>query len=248
MVAPMGEMIEFQSNGGTCPGYLTTPASGSGPGVVIIQEWWGLVPHIRDVADRFAKEGFVALAPDLYHGKAASEPDEAGKYMMALNMAQAAKDMGGAVDEVAKRGSTAGVGVVGFCMGGGLTLVLACQRPDKVKAACPFYGVIPWAEAQPDWSKLEAAVEGHCAAERRVARPRRWPSFEQAEEPRQGRRDVRVPRHRPRVLQRRASGGVQRGGESPRVLAHHRASSGSSALSKPKPLGQLARARYREQA
>ena len=104
MVAPMGEMIEFQSNGGTCPGYLATPASGSGPGVVIIQEWWGLVPHIKDVADRFAKEGFVALAPDLYRGKAASEPDEAGKYMMALNMAQAAKDMGGAVDEVAKRG------------------------------------------------------------------------------------------------------------------------------------------------
>ena len=171
MVAPMGEMIEFQSNGGTCPGYLATPASGSGPGVVIIQEWWGLVPHIKDVADRFAKEGFVALAPDLYRGTAASEPDEAGKYMMALNMAQAAKDMGGAVDEVANRGSTAGVGVVGFCMGGGLTLVLACQRPDKVKVACPFYGVIPWAEAQPDWSKLDAAVEGHYAQNDEFASP-----------------------------------------------------------------------------
>ena len=101
MVALMGEMIEFPSNGGTCPGYLATPASGSGPGIIVIQEWWGLVPHIKDVANRFAKEGFVALAPDLYHGKAASEPDEAGKFMMALSMAQAAKDLSGAVDEVA---------------------------------------------------------------------------------------------------------------------------------------------------
>ena len=156
MVALMGEMIEFPSNGGTCPGYLATPASGSGPGIIVIQEWWGLVPHIKDVADRFAKEGFVALAPDLYRGKAASEPDEAGKFMMALSMAQAAKDLSGAVDEVATRGSGSNVGVVGFCMGGGLTLVLACQRPDKVKAACPFYGVIPWPEAQPDWTQARA--------------------------------------------------------------------------------------------
>jgi carboxymethylenebutenolidase len=159
----MGEMIEFPSNGGTCPGYLATPESGSGPGVIVIQEWWGLVPHIKDVADRFAKEGFVALAPDLYRGKAATEPDEAGKYMMALDMAQAAKDLSGAVDEVARRGNGSGVGVVGFCMGGGLALVLACQRPDKVKAVAPFYGVIPWPEAQPDWSKLGASVAGNYA-------------------------------------------------------------------------------------
>ncbi len=171
IVALMGEMIEFPSNGGSCPGYLATPASGSGPGIIVIQEWWGLVPHIKDVADRFAKEGFVALAPDLYRGKAASEPDEAGKYMMALSMAQAGKDLSGAVDEVAKRGSGSGVGVVGFCMGGGLTLVLACQRPDKVKAACPFYGVIPWPEAQPDWSKLAASVEGHYAEKDSFASP-----------------------------------------------------------------------------
>jgi len=163
MVALMGEMIEFPSNGGTCPGYLATPESGSGPGVIVIQEWWGLVPHIKDVADRFAKEGFVALAPDLYRGKAATEPDEAGKYMMALDMAQAATDLSGAVDEVARRGNGSGVGVVGFCMGGGLALVLACQRPDKVKAVAPFYGVIPWPEAQPDWSKLSASVAGNYA-------------------------------------------------------------------------------------
>ena len=62
-------MVEFTSNGGTCPGYLATPEGGSGPGVLVIQEWWGLVPHIKDVCDRFAAEGFVALAPDLYRGE-----------------------------------------------------------------------------------------------------------------------------------------------------------------------------------
>ncbi len=159
----MGEMVEFASNGGTCPGYLATPAGGRGPGVLVIQEWWGLVPHIKDVVDRFAAEGFVALAPDLYHGQQASEPDGAGKLMMALNMAQAAKDLSGAVDLLQERSGQSAVGVVGFCMGGGLALVVATQRPDAVKAAAPFYGLIPWPDAQPDWSKLDAKVMGHYA-------------------------------------------------------------------------------------
>jgi carboxymethylenebutenolidase len=158
----MGEMIEFPSNGSTGQGYLAAPA-GAGPGVVVIQEWWGLVDHIKDVCDRFAAEGFVALAPDLYHGKAASEPDEAAKTMMAMRMETAAKDMGGAVDEVRRRSGRDAVGVIGFCMGGGLALVLATQRPDAVRAVVPCYGVIPWAEAQPDYSRLSAAVEGHYA-------------------------------------------------------------------------------------
>jgi carboxymethylenebutenolidase len=156
----MGEMVEFASNGGTGQGYL---AGGGGPGVVVIQEWWGLVPHIKDVCDRFAAEGFVALAPDLYHGETTSEPDEAGKKLMALNLGAAAKDMSGAVDYVRERSSGDGVGVVGFCMGGGLALVLACQRPDAVKACAPFYGIIPWPETQPDWPALAAKVRGHYA-------------------------------------------------------------------------------------
>ena len=78
----MGELIHFPSNGHDAEGYLAVPASGSGPGVVVIQEWWGLVPHIKDVCDRFAAEGFVALAPDLYHGKHTTEPDEAGKLLL----------------------------------------------------------------------------------------------------------------------------------------------------------------------
>jgi carboxymethylenebutenolidase len=156
----MGEMVEFKANGGTCPGYL---ADGGGPGVVVIQEWWGLVPHIKDVADRYAAEGFTALAPDLYRGQEATEPDEAGKLLMALNLPQAAKDLSGAVDLLVERSGKGAVGVVGFCMGGGLALMLATERPDAVKACAPFYGVIPWPSAKPDWSKVDAKVEGHFA-------------------------------------------------------------------------------------
>lgn len=159
----MGEIIEFASNGGTASGYLAEPASGTGVPLVVIQEWWGLVPHITDVCERFAAEGFLALAPDLYRGESTTEPDEAGKLMMALNMEQAAKDMSGAIDEVSLRSGGDRVGVTGFCMGGGLALVAATQRPDKIKACVPWYGLIPWPDAQPDWDLLDAEVLGHYA-------------------------------------------------------------------------------------
>jgi carboxymethylenebutenolidase len=130
---------------------------------VVIQEWWGLVPHITDVCERFAAEGFIALAPDLYHGTSATEPDEAGKLMMALNMAEAAKDLSGAIDEVAEQSDSDRVGITGFCMGGGLALVAATQRPDRIKACVPWYGLIPWPDAQPRWERLDAPVLGHYA-------------------------------------------------------------------------------------
>ena len=163
-----GEMVTFQSNGGTCGGYL---ADGSGPGVIVIQEWWGLVPHIKDVVDRFAAAGFTALAPDLYHGEAASEPDGAGKLMMALNLAQAGKDLSGAVDLLRERTGRDRIGVVGYCMGGGLALVLASQRPDAVGAVAPYYGVIPWPTAQPDWSAISAKIVGEYAEKDEFANP-----------------------------------------------------------------------------
>ncbi|MGD9792842.1 MAG: dienelactone hydrolase family protein [Acidimicrobiia bacterium] len=161
----MGEMVTFASNGTQGSGYLATPASGQGPGVVVIQEWWGLVPHICDLADRFAAEGFTALAPDLYRGESASntEPDEAGKLMMALDIERATKDMSGAVDRLVSITGRAKIGVVGFCMGGGLTLKLAADRPDAVAAAVPFYGAIPWPAVQPDYTRFTAAVLGHYA-------------------------------------------------------------------------------------
>lgn len=167
----MGQLIEFPSNGSIGKGWLEVPPSGTGPGVVVIQEWWGLVDHIKDVCGRFAAEGFVALAPDLYRGAVAREPDEAGKLMMAMALERAAKDMSGAVDAVAERSSGPGIAVVGFCMGGGLALALACQRPDRVKAVAPFYGAFAWPDLQPDYARLAAAVQGHYAEQDEWASP-----------------------------------------------------------------------------
>lgn len=157
----MGESITFKSNGGPCTGYI---AGDEGPGLVVIQEWWGLNDHIKDLVDRFGAQGFVAIAPDLYHGESSTEPDGAGKLMMALNIVEAARDMSGAIDVLQQRTGRTKVGVVGFCMGGGLALMAACHRPDAVAAVAPFYGLIPWVGAQPDWSALAAKVEGHYAA------------------------------------------------------------------------------------
>jgi carboxymethylenebutenolidase len=154
-----GQMIEFQSNGGTTRGYLSAPEAGGGPGVVVIQEWWGLVPHIKDVADRFAAEGFVALAPDLYGGDVARSPDEAGKMMMALNIAQAEKDLRGAVQYLSSHEATTGdaVGTVGFCMGGALSLY-AASKNAQVGACVVFYGIHP--KVEPDFDALRAPVLG----------------------------------------------------------------------------------------
>ncbi len=154
-----GEIVTFTSNGHTCDGYI----AGSGPGVLVIQEWWGLVPHIKDVVERFAAAGFTALAPDLYHGESSTEPDGAGKLMMALNLEQAAKDLSGAVTLLQERSGADKIGVVGYCMGGGLALVTAATRPDAVAACAPYYGVIPWPTAQPNWAAIEATVEGEYA-------------------------------------------------------------------------------------
>ncbi|HEU4370396.1 MAG TPA: dienelactone hydrolase family protein [Methylomirabilota bacterium] len=152
-----GKMVDFQSNGGTTEGYLATPASGKAPGVLVIQEWWGLVPHIKNVCDRFAAEGFSALAPDMYHGQTASEPDGAGKLFMALNIARAEKDLRGAATFLAQHSSTARIGAVGFCMGGQLALFAATVNPG-VGATVNFYGVHP--NVKPDYAKLSGPVLG----------------------------------------------------------------------------------------
>ena len=141
----MGEMVQFPFANGTTSGYLAKPQQGSGPGVVVIQEWWGLVDHIKDVCDRFAAEGFVALAPDLYHGKTTKSPDEAGKFMMALRIDEAERDLSAAIDYLITEDSTASekVGVVGFCMGGALSLYAATKN-DNVGACVVFYGIHPY--------------------------------------------------------------------------------------------------------
>jgi len=150
-------MVEFPTNGHTTHGYLATPASGKGPGVLVIQEWWGLVPHIKKVADRFAAEGFSALAPDMYHGQTASEPDGAGKLFMALNIEQAEKDLRGATKYLKDHSSTAKIGVVGYCMGGQLALLTA-TLDTSIGACVNFYGIHP--NVKPDYRKLAGPVLG----------------------------------------------------------------------------------------
>lgn len=174
-----GQAVEFPSNGHTAEGYLAVPASGSGPGLVVVQEHWGLVDHIRDVCDRFAGEGFVALAPDLYHGETTAEPDTAGKMMMELDIEAAARDMGGAVDLLLAHDAVAGqrTGTVGFCMGGGLALVLAARRSDQVGAAVSFYGV--FAGDIPDLSSVTAPVLGHFGEEDESSPPEQTERLEQ---------------------------------------------------------------------
>ena len=154
-----GQMVEFTSNGGTTSGYLSIPEKGAGPGVVVIQEYWGLVGHIKDVCDRFAAEGYVALAPDLYHGERAKSPDEAGKLMMALRIDEAEKDMRGAIQYLLDHEATTGesVGVVGFCMGGALSLYAASKNP-QVGACVVFYGIHP--NVKPDLENLQAPALG----------------------------------------------------------------------------------------
>lgn len=164
----MGNIVEFPSNGKTCSGYLATP-EGRGPGVVVIQEWWGIVPHIKEVCDRFASEGFVALAPDLYHGKTTTEPGEATKLMMDLKLDQAGRDMSGAVDYLRNQDAVdpKKIGSVGYCMGGALSLTLATLKP--VDACVTYYG-LP-SQAEPDYSKIAGLVLGHFAEQDAWASP-----------------------------------------------------------------------------
>ena len=152
--------VEFRANGDSVPGYLAEPESGRGPGVVVLQEWWGLEDHIKDICDRLAGAGFLALAPDFYRGDTTEEPDEAQQKMMAMSMDQAELDMRGAVAFVADHESSAGdaVGTVGFCLGGGLS-VWAGSANQRVGAVVTYYYVMP--HGKPDFSKIEAPVLGH---------------------------------------------------------------------------------------
>jgi carboxymethylenebutenolidase len=142
----MGTSVTLKSNGGTTNGYLATPAAGKGPGVIVIQEWWGLNDQVKGVADRFAREGFVALAPDFYHGKGAKigEPNEAQKLMLELFQSNtAAKDARGAAEYLTAHPAVTSkkVGTIGFCMGGFLAILVASVAPDKIAAVVDCYGV-----------------------------------------------------------------------------------------------------------
>lgn len=161
----MGSMFEFPANGHAASGYLATPASAKGPGLLVLQEWWGLVDHIKDVCDRFAREGFVALAPDLYHGTATRSPDEAGKLFMALNIARAGADLRGAAAALLARPEVTSkrVAALGFCMGGQLALYAGAEFPDEIGAVVDFYGIHPNVRIDP--AKLTVPVLCHFGKE-----------------------------------------------------------------------------------
>lgn len=162
----MSEIVEFPSNGNVASGYLVKPSGGRGPGVMVIQEWWGLDAAMKEMTNRLGDAGFVALAPDLFHGELAQhdEMDKAAHLMKTLPPDRAARDMSGAVDYLANHPAVTGngIGVVGFCMGGMLAWLIAANRPDTVKAVVPFYG-FPQRAQEPDWSTLTASVRGHMA-------------------------------------------------------------------------------------
>jgi carboxymethylenebutenolidase len=140
-----GEMITWTTNGEQVPGYLSLPEQTPAPAVIVLQEWWGLEPHIKDVADRFAAEGYFALAPDLYHGALVDEPDEARKLAMELDHPRAIAEIKSAGRYLLSRDDTtgSGVGIIGFCMGGGLVLKVAAQT-EISSAAVVFYGRNPY--------------------------------------------------------------------------------------------------------
>jgi len=151
-----GSMVEFASNGSKTAGYLATPAAGKGPGVLVLQEWWGLVGHIKNVSDRFAAEGFTALAPDMYHGKTASEPDGAGKLFMALNISQAERDLRGAATYLLAQSSTKKIGR--WASAWADSSPLRATLNPSVSACVNFYGIHP--NVKPDYTKLSGPVLG----------------------------------------------------------------------------------------
>ena len=153
----MGQRVEFPSNAHTCQGYFAAPPLGKGPAVVVIQEWWGLVPHIEDVVNRFSKGGFAAMAPDLFHGKTTTSPDEAGKMLMELDAERAEREIAGAGEWLLKRPecSSKTYGVVGFCMGGALAQYTGTKEKN-VGAVVSFYG--GFKKVPMEWNNLRAPI------------------------------------------------------------------------------------------
>ena len=157
----MGQMIEFKRpDGSACRGYLANAGQGA-PGVVVIQEWWGLNEQICGIADRFARAGFNALAPDLFQGRVTQKPDEASHLMNGLDFPGAThQDIRGAVEHLRGMGSGK-IAAMGFCMGGALSIAAAVHVPKLAAAVC-FYGSPPKEFADP--AAIRIPFQGHFAS------------------------------------------------------------------------------------
>jgi carboxymethylenebutenolidase len=171
----MSTNVSFEgANGNTVGGRIAEPSgSGKAPAVILIQEWWGLNDHIESIVDRLATEGFLVIAPDLYHGKIAKDADEAAELMTALDTMEAMTEIGAAAVFAKKHARCNGkVGVMGFCMGGALTFAAACHV-EGLSAAVPFYGVPPAEKV--DYKKVTAPILAH------FSKPDQWATVEKAE-------------------------------------------------------------------
>lgn len=135
-----GGAVEFEQGGVQVSGYLARPEGQPRGGMIVIQEWWGLNDDIKEIADRYAAEGYLALAPDMYHGVVVDEPDDARKLAMGLERDRAAQEIDAAVAWLKGTQGVAKVGCVGFCMGGGLTLATALRPGSGIDAAHVYYG------------------------------------------------------------------------------------------------------------
>jgi carboxymethylenebutenolidase len=172
----MATKVTFTAkNGSSTSGEIAWPAGeGAAPAVVLIQEWWGLNDHIRSLLDRLAAAGFVALAPDLYHGKVTKDSAEAMKMMTELDGHRAMDEIAGAALWLKANPRVSGkVGIIGFCLGGALSLRAAANVPE-IDAAVPFYGVPDPANA--DYSKVRAPIQAH------FAKRDEWATVAKAEE------------------------------------------------------------------
>ena len=158
----MSKHIEFTARTGSCGGELAEPGgSGKVGAVVVVQEWHGINDEMRAKVDRFAREGFLALAPDLYHGKVTADDGEAAKLMSALDFGRAIGEIGGAVQWLKEQPRSNGkVAVLGFCLGGGLTLAAAANVPG-LACAVPFYGLPDLSKL--DLDKISAPIQAHFA-------------------------------------------------------------------------------------
>ncbi len=135
-----GELVEFEHDGVNVSGYLSHPDGSPRAGMIVIQEWWGLNDDIKGIADRYAGEGYLAFAPDMYHGELATEPDEAMKLAQSMERDIAAREIDAAIGWLKAEHSVSKAGCVGFCMGGGLTLATAIRPTSNVDAAHVYYG------------------------------------------------------------------------------------------------------------
>jgi carboxymethylenebutenolidase len=166
----MTQRIEFKSKTGqTEHGEIAEPSgSGKFPALVVVQEWWGVNDHIRSLVDRFAKEGFLAFAPDLYHGKTTKDGGEAAGLLQALDWKVAVSDVAGAVAMLASHPRSNGkVGITGFCMGGAVSLAAAANIPE-LSAAVPFYGI---PDPSTDFGKVSCPIQGHYAKKDEYIKP-----------------------------------------------------------------------------